>query len=158
MSLEKSILTELREKTIAKTNERRKKELSPMDRYHMERLVFVITKYFNISEKALFSKGRNNRGHYIPRHLFHYLAYNRYRIRLHKISVISGRDHAAVLNSNKRINEYLSYDKKFERDVNKILVLLDKGDTYLQVQQVVDDVEPDQMDNFLNHIKKFNAA
>ena len=136
----------------------KQKRLTAYEKYQLDRVAVIVKNYYRITKDELFSAYRNNKDYYIPRHIYHYLCRIRYNLPSTKIGFISGRDHASILNSIKRVEEYLTYDKIIIKDVNKLIILLEKGDIYWDIQNLVDDIPENRLQEFKKHIEKFIAA
>lgn len=88
----------------------------------MDRLKTAVCTYYRIKETRLFNTSRY-RDLVHARHQFHYLAHITLRIKSGVVGLYSGRDHATILHSKKKIEGYLDVEKSIQTEIKDIMEL-----------------------------------
>jgi len=120
----------------------------------IEALMRTVCEHFNTTKKKLTSRNRHSSNAY-PRHLLHHLAYKFELDSLERIGSFTGRDHATVLHSYRKINEWSTYDKKIREDINAISNRFLNFNEVAAFKDKLKHIPLDKMEDFIRHINQF---
>lgn len=102
----------------------------------MKNLKSAVCTYYRIPINDLFKKSRKTQVSY-PRHIFHYLAHDRFGIPSNVVGLFSKREHATVLHSKKQVLNWLGYDRALRVQVDEILSIYKKPTKIKMISMVI---------------------
>src|SRR5699024_2802209 len=91
-------------------------------RVTIDKIREAVCQYFQLDESKLKSGLRQSEYAY-GRHLVRYIAYSKMKMDKSEIARKLNIDHATVINSIKRIEDKISIDPEFDKDIHRVFLL-----------------------------------
>lgn len=133
-----------------------RKEIPTSQNKELDFIASIVMEHYGLTHEE-FTRNTKIRHIVYARHMFHYICHKVKGMTTFKSGTFTNKDHSTVLNSSRKIENWLSYDKIVKNDLSVILGIMEKGNAYHEARKLLDRVPVSELPKINEIIKKHIA-